>query len=169
MPQINTKSIITFFSAAAIVLVIWFLVRPATDTVTIAEEYLHPYPNLVSPIQQRNSGESTNYDEAFRMYELGYHSKAEDFFMSLDQTDEAVQFYRSLNALLAHDSEAAEKGFADILVHPEHRFYETTQWYSALESLLSENRSQANMMLEVLSNGDSEFAEKAQKLLNELN
>ncbi len=168
MPQINTKSIITFFLAAGIVLAIWYLTSPATDTTAIAETYLHPYPNLISPLQQQSSGKPSNYDEAFRMYELGYHSKAEDLFMSLDRNDEAVQFYRSLNALLAHDSELARQGFEDILAHPKHRFYNPAKWYSALENLLSENNTQATRLLENLANGDSEFAENARELLNDL-
>jgi len=166
--QINSKSIITFFIAAGIVLSIWYLTRHTTDSVTIANEYLLPYPNLISPLQQQTSDEPINYNEAFRMYELGYHGKAEDFFMSLDPNDEAVQFYRSLNALFAHDSELAQKGFLDILENPKHRFYKPAQWYSALENSLRENNTQAARLLENLAIGNSEFAQKAQELLNDL-
>lgn len=168
MPQSKTKSIITFFLAAGIVLAIWLVTRPALDTEPIANRYLLPYPNLVSPLQQQSSAEPNNYDEAFRMYELGYHGKAADLFMSLDRNDEAVQFYRSLNALFARDAELASKGFDEILKNKDHRYYIPSLWYSALNYLKQDNEKKALPLLTDLANGDSEFAKSARELLNDL-
>jgi len=167
--QVNTKSIITFLIAAGLVFTIWLLTHHTTNPAEIANTYLHPYPNLVAPLQQKNTGDVTNYTEAFRMYELGYHSKAEDFFMSLDPNDEAVQFYRSLNALFAHDSKLARKGFDYTLKHKEHRYYIPALWYAALNYLFIGEKRQATILLVKLADGNSEFAAKANELLSDLN
>ena len=103
------------------------------------------------------------------MYELGYHSKAEDLFMGMDPNDEAVQFYRSLNALFANDSELAGKGFFNILKDKDHRFYTQTLWYCAMNDLLTDKKRQARILLRELANGNSEFVVKANELLIDLN
>ena len=64
--------------------------------------------------------------------------------------------------------ELASNGFDNILKHPGHRFYVPAQWYSSLEFLLNENENQAILSLKDIANGNSEFAQNAQKLLDDL-
>ncbi len=102
-PPVKTIRMRTLMGVAASLLLLmfaYFVTRPAIDTQLLADNFLEPYPNVVAPLQKSADAGPDRYQQAFQFYEMGYYGKAEDIFGTLDQSDQAVEFFRALNALL---------------------------------------------------------------------
>ena len=109
------------------------------------------------------------YQQAFQFYEMGYYGKAEDIFGTLDQSDEAVEFFRALNTLLNKKPGEALPVLEAIASDEEGRFAKPAMWYWSLALLMTDEKRQAKQVLETISNDDeSPFADSANELLSRL-
>ena len=170
--QINKRrQLYSYIGAAAsialLVLFYFVLSKPPAPEALVAE-YLEPYPNVIAPLQKGNSDGSSTYEEAFRFYEMGYYGKAESGFLGEDHSDEAVQFYRGLTALLDGRNEVARALLSEVAEDSEHRFHIPGMWYYSL-SLIEVNKVQeAKKYLGQVAVSDHPLASDAKKLLGEI-
>lgn len=165
---VKVRTIIGVAASILILVVAYFLFRPAADLDAIAENYLEPYPNVVAPIQKSGGEELTPFERAFQLYEMGYYDKAEDQFGVLDQDDESVQFYAAVTALLDNETELAKNRLDAIILDTGHRYHTPAQWYGALAHLLDNEKGDAVLLLEQVAEGNSPLSQRAQMLLDEI-
>ena len=71
---------VTVAASVLMLVVAYMLVMPRTQPDLLAEDYLRPYPNLIAPLQKGDTEDVSEYNEAFRFYEMGYYGKAEQGF-----------------------------------------------------------------------------------------
>ena len=135
----------------------------------MAENYLEPYPNVVAPLQKSSDGEPERYQQAFQFYEMGYYGKAEDIFATLDQSDEAVSFFRALNALLNEQPQKALPMLEVISTKDGARFQKPAAWYQAMSLIMLDEKSEAvDILMQIAEDEDSPFASDAREILEKI-
>ena len=126
-------------------------------------EYRRTYPERAVMTLTR-----TRYEQAFQLYEMGYYNKAMDLFRTLDQSDEAVQFYTAVTLLLDDEYDEAIDALQKIDRQPGHRFNAAAKWYTALSYLMKGDKSEGVLLLNELSEGNSPYAQRARQVIDDL-
>ena len=166
---IRMRTMVGVAASLLLLMVAYFVTRPGIDMQLLAENYLEPYPNVVAPLQKSSSDEPERYQQAFQFYEMGYYGKAEDIFATLDQSDEAVSFFRALNALLNEQPQKALPMLQSISATDDARFQKPAAWYEAMALIMLDEKRQAiDVLTKITEDKDSPFASSASEVLEQI-
>lgn len=152
---------------AAIVLLVWM---PAKDSSpqSLFAGYFQPHPNIFEPLL-RNESDNSPRTRAFQAYEQENYQQAALLFTGLlaENEDAGMMMLLGNSNLILGNTEAAKENFSGVIrISPE--LSAGAKWYLALTHLQSAEPDSAKQLLLEVSETGTPYAEKAGRLLAEL-
>jgi hypothetical protein len=127
---INTRWLAVAASVALVVTTVYFLFTNTSEQDLYAE-YFQPVPNVVAPIT-KGGGTNTDYNAAFRAYELGDYDRAVGLLQDLDQSDAAVSFFLAITYMHLDRLQAASSSLNQIAKNDSAPYQRHAQWFLML-------------------------------------
>jgi tetratricopeptide (TPR) repeat protein len=170
LPKSKVKPIRVWYAAASIILIcglgIYFT---QNSTTSIYNKYYQTYPNVVAPTV-RGENSANIQSEAFFEYDNGNYQKAEELFTRIynsEKVDYAL-FYKALALLELDKTSDAITTFKLFDLTKNNSFTPFVKWYLALAYLKENQKENAILLLQSLSDIENPQQEMAKKLLTEL-
>ncbi|MEL7531821.1 MAG: hypothetical protein AAFN10_10960 [Bacteroidota bacterium] len=165
-----------YISVAAIALVligIWGInqLSPKTDYQTLAISQFEPYPTYLRLRGGAINTDSSRLQEALLLYDGVAYEEALTILQTIEDPDLKLkaQFYMGNIYLSEAQVDAAIAAFEAVLAQPEHLFTIQSKWYLALAYLQKpESKDRGLAFLEEVAKTETEFALKAQQLLDKV-
>ncbi|MEP2773101.1 MAG: hypothetical protein ABJH05_13200 [Fulvivirga sp.] len=132
-----------------------------TTTEDLYNQYYEAYPNIVDPVNRSSDGGNS----PFQLYELGNLDEALDYF-SVMATSDTTLFYKGQVHMSLGNYEKSVTAFSRL--DKSSTFYVSSQWYLALAHLKLGDNKNAERILKPLSEGDSNYADRARKIIESL-
>lgn len=136
----------------------------------IAAQYFEPYPAVVGGATRSVEEDKTALERAMQLFESENYNES----LVLLQTIETGEYREVREFYIAHayhcmgnPAESLERYQA--LIESEGLFREQAEWYLALAYLQTGDKAEATKWLGKIKNSDSEYADKADKVLNSMN
>lgn len=165
-PASGSRTLWTIGIAASVVLLVslvfYFVDRPVSNDELFAANFT-PYTNIVDPASR---GPEDEQALAFRYYDEGNYEAAASEFNKLPKTDADIRFYLGNSLLASNQASEAIDHFKFTL--QQGVFQGQSRWYLALCYLKLGDDENAIYYLEIISTGNSNYAEAASRILREL-
>lgn len=152
---------------AAIILLIWMPTKDANPESLFAE-YFQPHPNIFEPLL-RNESDISPRGQAFQAYEQEDYQQAALLFTELlaENEDPGMRMLLGNSNLILGNTEAAKQNFSEVIrISPD--LTAGAKWYLALTHLKSGEPGRAKQLLQDVLTTDTPYADKATRLLADL-
>ncbi len=171
--QLLSKRKFIWYAAASILVLfsvkLLFFAPEQTDYLALFDSNYEVYPNLIHPIQRGKPDTISIEIQAFRAYEKENYQEAIDLFEQLQHYDsDLISFYLG-NSYLAIKNNTKALLYYDKVSATGSTYYNQSLWYKGLTYLRMEEVETAKHIFESLDSGNSTYANKAKKILQEIN
>jgi len=162
----------SYLAAASIIIIIisisLFTLLSKQSNKQLFNDFFTPYPDIIT---EKGEANDNLLENAMYYYNSGNYMMVVEMLDSRidnNATDYLLSFYFGISCLKTNKTDEAIEAFRNIIVNNRKPIIYQSTWYLALGYLKNNETEKAINSLEVLSELETSYAEKAEDLLKEL-